>query len=313
MNLQNQACSCPAAEHKPLATSCSTGVKAVQTEPSAPAPSHTAPNGPCHASLLSSFSQEGPDKPQHTGVGKKGTGTWQGYLSWQLPCQPSAPGQAAVLMTNRGAPPPAAPALPSTTFPVADSIWSGWCFPFLLPLLALATSHLLDPFPEHHACPGLRCVGGGMPQEHLSRLMVLQPGRYWCPLVHDRVFRGAVTRRGAACGSADRTCPGRSLPKAALLTISFGHLGRRSEWPKWGRFVNLKWTLTQALVLLCLCCGFWHQLTWTCMGETGICNRAGCCAVWRLLVHYLSSEAPVHHGAMVRRFRLNRMKRGARG
>lgn len=122
LNLPKQACSCPAAEHKPLATSCSTGVRAVQTEPSAPAPSHTAPNGPCHASLLSSFSQERPDKPQHPGVGKKGTGTWQGYLSWQLSCQPSAPGQAAVLRTNREVPPPAAPALPSTTFPVADNI-----------------------------------------------------------------------------------------------------------------------------------------------------------------------------------------------
>lgn len=144
LNLQNQACSCPAAEHKPLATSCSTGVRAVQTEPSAPAPSHTAPNGPCHAGWLLSFLPF-PKREEISlstpGVGKKGTGTWQGYLSWQLPCQPSAPGQAAVLMTNREAPPPAALALSSTTsqwltvFEVAGAFPpSSLSLPLLLPI-----------------------------------------------------------------------------------------------------------------------------------------------------------------------------------
>lgn len=79
-------------------------------------------------------------------------------------------------MTNGEAPPPAEPALPPPPSQVTGSIWGALCFPFLLPLLALAMSRLLDLFPEHHACPGLRCVGGGILQEHLSGLMALHPG-----------------------------------------------------------------------------------------------------------------------------------------
>lgn len=47
-------------------------------------------------------------------------------------------------------------------------------------------------------------------------------------------------------------------------------------------------------VLLCLCCGFWHQLTWA---EISMSNRAGCCVVSKLLVHYLGSEVAVHQAS----------------
>lgn len=47
-----------------------------------------------------------------------------------------------------------------------------------------------------------------------------------------QILSGALTHRGAACGSAgsaDKTCPESCLPEVALLTISFGHVGKRSE------------------------------------------------------------------------------------
>lgn len=300
LNLQNRACSCPAVEHKPLATSCSTGVRAVQTKLSAPAPpTQLVWPMPCWmAPLLSLFSQEGADKPQHPGMGKKGTGTWQGYPSWQPPCQPSAPGQAAILMTNREAPPAAAPAPPPTTFQVTGSIWGTWCFPFLLPLLAPCPCY----FPSPWSLSWASCLPCSQTSRRWDAVKSSSLGSWPCTLGGVAVpwcitgfWEGqSPTHRGAACGSADKTCPGSCLPEAALPTISSGHVGKRSEQHKWGRLVNLKWTLTRALVLLCLCCGFWHQLTWACMGETSMNKRAGLCClkVAGALLGFRGSSSP---------------------
>lgn len=65
-----------------------------------------------------------------------------------------------------------------------------------------------------------------------------------------------------------------------LEAFSLGHVGKRLEWHKWQRFVNMKWGLNQqSCGLLCLHRGFWHQLAWTRVGEISMSNRAVCCAV----------------------------------
>lgn len=50
----------------------------------------------------------------------------------------------------------------------------------------------------------------------------------------------------------------------------------------------MKWGLNQqSCGLLCLHCGFWHQLAWTRVGETGTSNRAVCCTVKMVGVLFL--------------------------
>lgn len=96
------------------------------------------------------------------------------------------------------------------------------------------------------------------------------------PWVHHRVLRGAVTHRGAACGSADM--PRDLLTRGIVADRFLWACGEEIRVTQMGKVCKPE-VDTRALVLLCLCFGCRHQLVSACMGDTNMSNRAGLCVV----------------------------------
>lgn len=100
-----------------------------------------------------------------------------------------------------------------------------------------------------------------------------------------------------------------------LAAISSGRKGKRSERCKGGRFVNLKWELKeQSCGLLCLCCGFWHQLAWAHVEDQDEQQSwlLRCMEMDSALLGFRGFTAPGSSGDKTG-LGLKKLKRGARG